>query len=125
MTDGLTILGNKVTEPGDLETFPTPDHVHHVTLEVTEGTSRCPITGQPDFWACTISYGPAQRCLETKSLKLYLQGFREEGHFAEALADRILTDVAEALDPVWCDVEITFTVRGGCVIKAFAESRSE
>lgn len=120
MTDGLTILGSRVTEPGALETFPTPDHVESVMLAVLEGTSRCPITGQPDFWACEISYGPAERCLETKSLKLYLQGFREDGHFAEALSARICEDVHAALEPEWVDVTIVFTVRGGCEITATA-----
>src|ERR671937_3055964 len=79
-----------------LETFPNPG-VDQVEMTSDELTAVCPITGQPDLYVATISYRPQDRCLESKSLKLYVQQFRDEGHFCETLAVRIRDDVAEAL----------------------------
>jgi 7-cyano-7-deazaguanine reductase len=119
----LTILGNKVTpadlpSPAPLETFPNPG-VAEVTLEVGEGTSVCPVTGQPDFWTATITYRPSDRCLETKALKLYLWSFRDRPIFCEALATTIAADLDAALGSVAGFVSVT--VRGGITITATAE----
>ena len=67
----------------------------------------CPITGQPDLYLASVEYSPSDRCLESKSLKLYLKGFRNEGHFCEALAVRIRVDIAQALALTAEDVTVT------------------
>jgi 7-cyano-7-deazaguanine reductase len=80
-----------------LESFPNPG-VSHVELTSDELVAVCPVTGQPDLYVATIDYSPGPLCLESKSLKLYLNGFRNEGAFCEALAVKIRDDVAEALE---------------------------
>ena len=101
----FTILGHKIREPmRRLETFPTPPNVTNVLLTTDEVTSLCPITGQPDFSRVTIEYVPGAKCLESKSLKLYLWTFREQGAFIEQMVSDILKDVVEALEPVACTV---------------------
>jgi 7-cyano-7-deazaguanine reductase len=104
-----------------LETFPNPGVVD-VELESDELTAVCPITGQPDFYVATIAYTPTALCLESKSLKLYLARFRNEGAFAEALAVRIKDDVAAALQVERDAVTVTLTqkARGGITITATA-----
>src|SRR5688572_11957112 len=80
-----------------LETFPNPG-VSHVSMTSDELTAVCPITAQPDFYTAAIEYWPGALCLESKSLKLYLAQYRNEGAFCEALAVRIRDDVAEVLE---------------------------
>ena len=93
----FTALGHAGSEHyAGLETFPNPG-VSLVDLTSDELTAVCPITGQPDFYLASIEYSPDQLCLESKSLKLYLATYRNEGAFCEALAVRIRDDVAEAL----------------------------
>src|SRR5687768_9894246 len=79
-----------------LETFANPG-VSHVEMTSDELTAVCPVTGQPDLYLATIEYRPGELCIESKSLKLYLSGYRNEGHFCEALAVKIRDDVAEAV----------------------------
>jgi len=79
-----------------LETFPNPG-VEQVELTSDELGAVCPLTGHPDYYVVSIEYRPESLCLESKSLKLYFDGFRNEEHFCEALAVRIRDDVAEAL----------------------------
>jgi 7-cyano-7-deazaguanine reductase len=102
-----------------LETFANPG-VAVVEMESDELTAVCPVTGQPDFYVATIEYEPQQLCLESKSLKLYLSQFREEGHFCEALAVRIRDDVAAALELPADRVSVTLVqkARGGITITA-------
>lgn len=102
-----------------LESFPNPG-VSHVELTSDELVSVCPVTGQPDLYVATIAYSPGPLCLESKSLKLYLNGFRNEGHFCEALAVRIRDDVAEALELPAEKVRVTLgqKARGGISITA-------
>jgi len=85
-----------------------------------ELTAVCPITGQPDLYRATIEYRPQSLCLESKSLKLYLAGFRNEGAFCEALAVKIRDDVAAALELSADDVRVTLVQkpRGGITITA-------
>jgi 7-cyano-7-deazaguanine reductase len=80
-----------------LESFPNPG-VSQVELTSDELAAVCPVTGQPDLYVATIEYSPGPLCLESKSLKLYLNGFRNEGAFCEALAVKIRDDVAQALE---------------------------
>ena len=102
-----------------LEAFPNPG-VAQVELTSDELTAVCPITGQPDFYTATIVYRPDRLCLESKSLKLYLMRFRNEGHFCEALAVRIRDDLAEALrlEPGAVHVGLRQKARGGITITA-------
>jgi 7-cyano-7-deazaguanine reductase len=104
-----------------LETFPNPG-VSRVEMRSDELTAVCPITGQPDMYVATIAYAPQGLCLESKSLKLYLSGFRNEGAFCEALAARIRDDVAEALELDREAVTVTLEqkARGGITITASA-----
>ena len=108
------------TTPG-IETFPNPG-VSHVQMTSDELAAVCPITGQPDFYVATIEYWPEALCLESKSLKLYLARFRNEGAFCEALAVRIRDDVAEALELPADKVRVALTqkARGGITITATA-----
>ena len=102
-----------------IETFPNPG-VSHVEMTSDELTAVCPVTGQPDLYVATIEYWPGPLCIESKSLKLYLNGFRDEGHFCEALAVRIRDDAAEALQLPADKVRITLRQksRGGITITA-------
>lgn len=104
-----------------LETFPNPG-VAHVELTSDELAAICPVTGQPDLYVATIEYEPQDLCLESKSLKLYLATFRNEGHFCEALAVRIRDDVAKALGlgPEAVTVTLEQKARGGITIVATA-----
>ena len=112
----LTLLGREVRKPlRKLETFPNqhPGRPYSVTLESNEFTCLCPATGQPDFATITIRYVPDRRIVESKSLKLYLWSFRDEGHFHEHVTNVILDDLVAALDPLRCQVVGCFNVRGG------------
>jgi 7-cyano-7-deazaguanine reductase len=102
-----------------LETFPNPG-VSHVELTSDELTAVCPVTGQPDLYVATIEYWPGPLCIESKSLKLYLNSFRDQGHFAEALAVKIRDDAAEALQLPGDKVRVTLRQksRGGITITA-------
>jgi len=113
---GKTVRGARK----QLETFPTPKGVTHVTMTSHEFTSVCPITGQPDFGSVEISYNPRDKCLESKSLKLYLMTFREAGTFCEALAAEIARDVQDVLDATSVKVTVTQVPRGGIEIRAEA-----
>ena len=104
-----------------LETFPNPG-VGHVEMTSDELSAMCPITDQPDFYVAAIEYQPDALCLESKSLKIYLSRFRNEGAFCEALAVKIRDDVAEALELAADKVTVRLTQkpRGGISIVATA-----
>src|SRR6266508_1907688 len=119
-TDEFVALGHTGSEHyAGLETFETPG-VTRVELTSDELIAVCPITGQPDMYVATIEYTPASLCLESKSLKLYLARYRNEGAFCEALAVRIRDDVAEALQLPREQVRVTLKqkARGGITITA-------
>lgn len=121
MTEKFRHLGSRKTEyhytvnSDCLETFdnPHPGREYTVTFTTGEVTSLCPITGQPDFYTISLSYIPHRRCLESKSLKLYLFSFRQSGMFAETMANRILDDLVEVCGPRWMQVESVMNPRGG------------
>ena len=98
-----------------LETFPNPRPERDYTIEIRcpEFTSVCPKTGQPDFGVLTFSYTPEATCVELKSLKLYLQQFRNEGIFYEHVTNRILDDLVAVLEPRQMKLVASFTPRGG------------
>ncbi|MBM4152797.1 MAG: NADPH-dependent 7-cyano-7-deazaguanine reductase QueF [Kiritimatiellaceae bacterium] len=120
-TDGLTLLKkgerNYPTKPDAsiFETFKNsnPQRDYWITFETDEFTSLCPITGQPDFARITIEYIPDQLCVESKSLKLFLFSFRNEGSFYEDVTNRIYTDLFNLLKPRQLIVVGDFTARGG------------
>lgn len=117
----FSVLGRVVKEPcRRLDVFPKPDGVETVVLESDEVTSLCPVTGQPDWETVIIEYEPDRLCIESKSLKLYLWSFRQEGVFCEALAAQIARDVGEACKPHRCKVTVSQKPRGGISIKASA-----
>ena len=122
--DSLSILGKKNVKPSKtLETFPNrhPKRDYEVILRTKEFTCLCPMTGQPDFARITIRYIPDRRIVESKSLKLYLWSFRNEGAFHEHVTNTILDDLVAALTPRWCKVKAKFAVRGGIDITVDAE----
>src|SRR6478736_10242242 len=100
---------------GTLETFPNQYAGRAYTIEIVcpEFTSLCPKTGQPDFGTVTFTYTPGAGCVELKSLKLYLQRFRDQGIFYEQVTNRLLDDIVERLRPRRCTVVGAFTPRGG------------
>jgi 7-cyano-7-deazaguanine reductase len=98
-----------------LETFPNPAVGRDYVIEIVcpEFTSVCPKTGQPDFGVITYTYTPDRSCVELKSLKLYLQKFRNQGIFYESVVNRLLDDFVAACAPMRCKVVGAFTPRGG------------
>ena len=123
----LTQLGQKTPLPASpdearLEVFPNrdPDRDYTVCFDCPEFTSLCPITGQPDFGHLVIDYVPDRLCLESKSLKLYLGSFRNEGSFAERITNRIRDDLVKACRPRRLTVTADFTPRGGIGIRVVA-----
>jgi 7-cyano-7-deazaguanine reductase len=121
-SDEFVALGHAGSDHyAGLETFPNPGVVS-VELTSDELVAVCPITGQPDMYIATIEYTPGDLCLESKSLKLYLSSFRNEGVFCEALAVKIREDVAEALELEEDGVQVSLTqkARGGITITAIA-----
>ena len=119
-SDEFVALGHPGSEHyAGLETFENPG-VSRVEMTSDELVAVCPITGQPDMYVATIDYEPGALCLESKSLKLYLMQFRDEGHFCEALAVRIRDDTAQALELPAEKVRVTLTqkARGGITIVA-------
>lgn len=100
---------------GALDTFPNPHASRNYLIEhvVHEFTSMCPKTGQPDYGSITIRYTADAECVELKSLKLYLQRYRNRGIFYEDVTNVILNDLVQCLQPRWIQVQTTWTVRGG------------
>jgi len=120
----LTVLGKEKMIPArKLETFPNhhPERDYVVTMLTEEFTCVCPLTGQPDFAKITIRYIPDKLILESKSLKLYLQSFRNQGTFHEHVSNVILDDIVSILAPRWCKITAEFAVRGGISISVDAE----
>jgi 7-cyano-7-deazaguanine reductase len=122
--ENLTILGRPARPSKALEAFPnrTPGRYYLVNLVADEFTCLCPVTGQPDFARIRIQYVPDQKIVESKSLKLYLWSYRDEGVFHEHVVNRILDDLVGLLDPHWCKVTGVFNIRGGIGITVHAES---
>lgn len=118
----FTVLGNTVRHAIDhVEVFPAPAHVTSVRFTTDELASMCPVTQQPDLAHLVIQYEPDQHCIESKSLKLYLWGFRDRAVFAEALAAEIAGEVMQSAKPRRVRVELTQRPRGGIEVHAVAE----
>ena len=119
---GLTILGSTVRHSVDhVEVFPAPPNVTSVRFTNDELNSMCPVTEQPDLSHVVIEYAPDQLCIESKSLKLYLWGFRDRAVFAEALAAEIAEEVMTTARPHRVTVTLTQRPRGGIEVCAVSE----
>ena len=125
--EGLSALGQKTRysmnyAPEVLEAFTNkhPDNDYWVQFNCPEFTSRCPITGQPDFAEIKIMYIPGERMVESKSLKLYLFSFRNHGDFHEDCVNIIMKDLIKLMDPKYIEVVGLFTPRGGISIYPYA-----
>jgi len=125
--DQLQVLGTKTEYRDDyapevLETFENkhPDNDYWVRFNCPEFTSLCPITGQPDFAEIRIAYVPAERMVESKSLKLYLFSFRNHGDFHEDCVNTIMKDLVKLMQPKYIEVKGIFTPRGGISIWPYA-----
>ena len=122
----LTALGRKIEapkgyDPGVPAAFDNrnPDRDYWVTFTAPEFTTLCPVTGQPDFATLTVRYVPAKRLVESKSLKLYLFGFRNRGDFHEDVVNVIYDDLTKLLKPKYMEVFGKFAARGGITIDPF------
>ena len=116
------------TQPSKaLQTFenPQPQRDYTIRIDVPEFTCLCPMTGQPDFATLHFEYIADKLCVELKSLKLYAWSFRDEGAFHEAVTNRILDDLVEAIAPRFMRINAEFNVRGGIYTTVIAEHRAE
>ncbi|MDR2891473.1 MAG: preQ(1) synthase [Deltaproteobacteria bacterium] len=128
-TQGLSKLGSPTAFKFDspdiamLEAFPNryPQNNYVITFEHPEFTSLCPMTGQPDFGVITLRYVPDERCVESKSFKLYMGAFRNHGSFMESLCNKIAEDLTNLLAPRRLTLEGEFNVRGGTGISVRVE----
>ena len=118
----LTVLGQTVRHAIEhVEVFPAPAHVTQVRFTTDELGSVCPVTQQPDLSHVVIEYEPAEWCIESKSVKLYLWGFRDRAVFAEALAAEIAAEVMATAKPARVTVTLTQRPRGGIEVQAVAQ----
>jgi 7-cyano-7-deazaguanine reductase len=118
----LTVLGRTVRHAIDhVEVFPAPADVTSVRMTSDELTSMCPVTHQPDLAVLEITYRPDRWCVESKSLKLYLWGFRDRAVFVEALAAEIAEEIMHTARPRSVTVVVTQRPRGGIEVQATAE----
>lgn len=124
----LSHLGSKKTvydfskpNPGLLETFENqhPENLYIAPFECFEFSSLCPKTGQPDTATIHINYIPDKKCVESKSLKLYLFSFRNSGEFMEDITNRMMNDLIELLNPVYIEVYSDFNSRGGIYLRPY------
>jgi 7-cyano-7-deazaguanine reductase len=108
----------------DLETFPNPsDRDYTIRMQIPEFTCLCPKTGQPDFATLDLEFVPDQRCVELKSLKLYIWSFRDRGAFHEAVTNEIADYLTQVMDPRFLRLTARFNVRGGIYTTVVVERR--
>ena len=115
------------TKPSkDLETFINPNSKRDYTIKINlpEFTCLCPKTGQPDFAKLFLEYIPDKKCVELKSLKIYIWSFREEGAFHEAVTNQILDDLVNATNPKYMKLKAVFNVRGGVYTTVVCDHKS-
>lgn len=117
----LTLLGRSKSKPTkNIECFKAPPNIKIVTISSDEITAFCPLTRQPDYYSIRVRYQPCNLCIESKSFKLYLMSFREEGHFIESLSKIMLDDFVNACNPLWMEVELEMRPRGGITINSIS-----
>ena len=117
----LLQLQDRIQEKIELFDNPRSERDYSITINCPEFTSLCPRTGQPDFGEIIIEYCPDKSCIELKSLKFYMQSYRNKGIFYEALTNQILDDLTGACKPRWMKVTSRFTPRGGITTQVLAE----
>jgi len=110
-----------------LETFanPKPQRDYHVHMQIPEFTCLCPKTGQPDFAHLTLDFVPDKKCVELKSLKLYIWSYRDQGAFHEAVTNQIADDIVAAIAPRYLRLTAKFFVRGGIFTNVVVEHRKK
>ena len=116
------------TKPSkSLETFdnPNPNRDYQIHMQIPEFTCLCPKTGQPDFATLILDYIPEKKCVELKSLKLYIWSYRNQGAFHEAVANQILDDLVAATKPRFMRLTARFYVRGGIFTNVVVEHRKK
>jgi len=115
-----------MSEPVEIEIFdnPRPERDYSITIRCPEFTSLCPKTGQPDFGVIVIEYCPDKSCIELKSLKIYMQSYRNKGIFYESLTNDILDDLKGICKPRWMKITSQFTPRGGITTEVVVEYKS-
>jgi len=120
-------MGSRMDAQMEIELFenPNPGRDYVITISCPEFTSVCPRTGQPDFGEIIIEYCPRAACIELKSLKFYMQSYRNKGIFYEALTNDILDDLTRACKPRWMKITSRFTPRGGITTQVVAEFTAE
>ena len=127
-TEGLKSLGSKKTayltdkpRPELLEVFENAhqDNLYVAPFECFEGSSLCPKTGQPDIFTLYINYIPDKKCVESKSLKLYIFSYRNTGSFMEDITNKIAKDLFQLLEPHYIEVYADFNSRGGIYLRPF------
>lgn len=121
----MATTAERKPSPNSLETFanPNPDRDYTIRIRIPEFTCLCPKTGQPDFAVLHLEYVPDLRCVELKSLKLYVWSYRDVGAFHEAVTNRILDDLTACLEPRYARLTAEFNVRGGIYTTVVAEYR--
>lgn len=125
MKKEFNYLGKKVNQPSrQLDSFECPNDITVIKFESDELTTFCPVTGQPDFNTVVIEYSPKSKCIESKSLKMYLWSYRDEKMFAENLAHLIAQDVFKTIQPKWCKVTLLQNIRGGIQLTVVAEKKT-
>ena len=120
MKQTLKALGRRVTKFTSLETFPKSKGVVEVVCTSDEVTAVCPVTGQPDWYNVEITYRPDKLCVESKTVKLFLQSFRNEGHFCEDFSSIIADQFHRTLKPFATKVVVTQKPRGGVSIRSMS-----
>ncbi len=110
-----------------LDVFPNPaaHRDFHIHIQIPEFTCLCPLSGQPDFATLTLDYVPEKKCVELKSLKLYMWSYRDEGAFHEKVTNQILDDVVRAINPRFARLTAKWYVRGGIFTNVVAEHRKK
>jgi len=110
----------------NIDTFENPEKDREYTIKITlpEFTCLCPKTGQPDFAELFLEYIPAKKCIELKSLKMYIWSFRDEGAFHEAVTNQILDDLVKATNPNYMKLRAVFNVRGGVYTTVICDYKS-
>ena len=119
--------GSRSAPSKSLDAFPNPnpDRDFQIHMQIPEFTCLCPLTGQPDFASFTLDYIPDQKCVELKSLKMYMWSYRNEGAFHEKVTNDILDDIVKATDPRFIRITAKWYVRGGIYTNVVAEHRKK
>ena len=117
-------MSSNAAESLELFDNPNPERDYTIRIRIPEFTCLCPMTGQPDFATLYLDYVPDRRCIELKSLKLYIWSYRDQGAFHEAVTNRILDDLRSACAPRYMRVTAEFNVRGGLYTTVVAEHRA-